>query len=289
MIEAMRLAFADRAVWMGDEDFVHVPKVGLLNDIYVDSRADMISLTSRMATPTAGDPLPFDTAALRSRTMLAAATQHDGGHTTHFSVVDKRGNIVSYTTTIEAGWGTGILVPGYGFLLNNELTDFNFTPTLNPGTGNPGANDVAPFKRPRSSMTPTILFKGKTPIAAYGSPGGATIINSVFQITLNLIDHRMAIQDAINAPRISVTSAAGGVTCEGVQPFMTPAFPQATLDGLKALGHSMPLVGGVPACTSTIGSVQSVVIDLQTGKQYGGADPRREGTVIGLPRPGHGH
>jgi gamma-glutamyltranspeptidase/glutathione hydrolase len=289
MIEAMRLAFADRAVWMGDEDFVHVPKVGLLNDIYVDSRADMISLTSRMATPTAGDPLPFDTAALRSRTMLAAAAQHDGGHTTHFSVVDKRGNIVSYTTTIEAGWGTGIMVPGYGFLLNNELTDFNFTPALNPATGNPGANDVAPFKRPRSSMTPTILFKGKTPIAAYGSPGGATIINSVFQITLNLIDHRMAIQDAINAPRISVTSAAGGVTCEGVQPFMTPAFPQAALDGLKALGHTMPLAGGVPTCTSTIGSVQSVVIDLQTGKQYGGADPRREGTVIGLPRPGHGH
>ena len=99
------------------------------------------------------------------------------------------------------------MVPGYGFLLNNELTDFNMVPTYNPAQSNPGANDVAAFKRPRSSISPSILLKNGEPIAAYGSPGGATIINSVLQITLNLIDHGMTIQQAIDAPRISTTSA----------------------------------------------------------------------------------
>lgn len=273
MIEAMRLAFADRAVWMGDEDFVPVPKVGLLADPYVAARSAMILEDSRMSTPSAGDPRPFDVAEARPLRLAAAAPpQEEGGHTTHFSVVDTWGNVVSYTTTIEAGWGTGIMVPGYGFLLNNELTDFNFTPQFNPATGNPGANDVAAFKRPRSSMSPSILFKGGRPIAAYGSPGGATIINSVLQITLNLIDHGMTIQEAIDAPRISVTSATGSVSREA-------GFAAAAIQGLSALGHP------VSATTTTIGSVQAVVIDLQTGKQYGGADARREGTVIGLPRP----
>jgi gamma-glutamyltranspeptidase/glutathione hydrolase len=196
--------------------------------------------------------------------------QPTGGHTTHFSVVDKWGNIVAYTTTIEQGWGSGIMVPGYGFLLNNELTDFNLVPTYNPAQNNPGANDVAAFKRPRSSMSPTILFKDREPIAAYGSPGGATIINSVLQITLNLIDHGMTIQGAIDAPRISTTSAGSSVSYEA-------GIPSASLQGLTSLGYSLN--------QSSIGSVQAVVIDLQTGKLYGGADSRREGTVIGLPRP----
>ena len=157
MIEAMRLTFADRAVWMGDEDFVHVPKKGLLDPAYVASRSAMINLNSRMSTPAAGNPLPFDVAGLDTKVQLAAIPfeEEKGVHTTHFSVVDKWGNVVSWTTTIEQTWGTGITVPVYGFLLNNELTDFNFTPTFDPATGNPGANDVAPNKRPRSSMSPS--------------------------------------------------------------------------------------------------------------------------------------
>lgn len=273
MIEAMRLAFADRAWWMGDEDFVYVPKVGLLADPYVALRSALIDLNSTMPTPSAGDPLPFDTAMRLRRLMLAGArTQREGGHTTHFSVVDKHGNVVSYTTTIEQGWGSGIMVPGYGFLLNNELTDFNMVPTFNPATGNPGANDVAAFKRPRSSMSPTIVLKDGRPFAAYGSPGGATIINSVLNITLNLVDHGMTIQQAIDAPRISVTSAGGSVSMES-------GFSPDVISALRTLGHTSINVVG------SIGSVQAVIIDLQTGKQYGGADSRREGTVIGLPRP----
>jgi len=292
MAESMRLAFADRAVWMGDEDFVPVPKIGLLNPDYVATRSAMINPTARMTTPVAGNPLPYDTAAQGDKKTQFAP--HHGeeenrpSHTTHFSVVDRWGNVVSYTTTIESTWGTGITVPGYGFLLNNELTDFNFDPTLNAATGNPGANDVAPNKRPRSSMAPAIVFKGREPVAAYGSPGGATIINSVLNVTLNLIDHGMSIQQAINAPRLSVTSAAGGISCEGVEAFQQPKFSVATQDALRALGHaSLGALGG-NACTAAIGSVQGVVIDLRTGKQYGGADPRREGTVIGLKRR-HGH
>ena len=294
MIEAMRLAFADRAVWMGDEDFVPVPKRGLLHPTYVDSRAALISLTARMPTPAAGDPRPFDAApaptrAERHEIRSLYPDEEKGVHTTHFSVVDKWGNVVSYTTTIENTWGTGITVPGYGFLLNNELTDFNFTPTFNPGTGNPGANDVAPFKRPRSSMSPTIMFRDKEPVAAYGSPGGATIINSVLNITLNLIDHGMTIQQAIDAPRLSVTSAAGTASCESGQPFLLPAIPIATQDALRALGHLGLGAAGSQGCVAAIGSVQAVVIDLKTGRQFGGADPRREGTVLSPDRRGDDH
>ncbi len=286
MTEAMRLAFADRAVWMGDEDFVSVPKVGLLNADYVASRSAMISTSSRMATPAAGNPLPYDTAVDgkkdRRFTPKHDDDDHRPSHTTHYSVVDKWGNVVSFTTTIEATWGTGITVPGYGFLLNNELTDFNFDPAFNATTGNPGANDVAPGKRPRSSMAPAIVFKGREPVLAYGSPGGATIINSVFNVTLNLIDHGMSIQQAINAPRLSVTSAAGTISCEGVEPFMQPKFNAATQDALRALGHLGLGAAGSNGCLATIGSVQGVVMDLRSGRQYGGADLRREGTVIGL-------
>jgi gamma-glutamyltranspeptidase / glutathione hydrolase len=274
MIEAMRVAFADRAVWMGDEDFVHVPKIGLLADAYVAMRGDLIHLDSRMANPSAGDPRPYDYPPHHCWMKFGApADQPEGGHTTHFAVIDKRGNIVSYTTTIEQGWGSGIMVPGYGFLLNNELTDFNFTPTYNadPNNFNPGANDVAAFKRPRSSMMPTMLFKHCKPIAAYGSPGGATIINSVFQATLNLIDHEMTIQQAIDAPRISVTSTSGFLSLEA-------GFSAAALQGLKDLGHN------VPTGTTSIGSVQGIYVDPKTGSLSGGADHRREGTVIVLPR-----
>ncbi|WP_437569975.1 gamma-glutamyltransferase [Sorangium sp. So ce542] len=256
MIEGMRLAFADRAVWMGDDDFVPVPAAGLLADPYVAARSAMISETTRMATPAAGDPLPFDGP---TPTSPLAPGDDEEGSTTHFSVVDAWGNVVSCTVTIEQLWGTGITVPGYGFLLNNELTDFNRQPAPAPGT-----NNVAPFKRPRSSIAPTLLFKRGEPFAALGSPGGATIINSVLQVTMNLLDHGMTLQQAVDAPRISITSSSGEVTVE-------PGFEQASLDGLAALGHRLT--------EGEIGAVNAVLIDLRNGKRYGAGDPRRGGAV----------
>jgi gamma-glutamyltranspeptidase/glutathione hydrolase len=206
--------------------------------------------------------------------MLAAAEplSHPGGYTTHFSVVDQWGNVVSYTTTIEAGWGSGIMVPGYGFMLNNELTDFNFGFNLHPRFGGPGANDVEGGKRPRSSMTPTILFKGDEPVAAFGSPGGATIISSVYNVLINLADHGMAIKEAVEAPRISVTTRGNLINREA-------GFDETEIAKLRALGH----VVGRPG---NIGNVNAVFIDLRTGRQYGAVDSTREGGLIGLPKGG---
>jgi gamma-glutamyltranspeptidase / glutathione hydrolase len=189
--------------------------------------------------------------------------------------------MVSYTNTIESSHGIGVIAgytrpdgsfKSHGFLLNNELTDFNLAPTTNVITGEAGYNDVQPNKRPRSSMNPSMIFTpdGK-PLVAYGSPGGSTIINSVLNVTLNLIDHKMALQDAIDAPRMSITSASTTMSVEA-------GFDPATLAELATRGYNVR----PPA---DIGSVQAVVVDPKTGKQYGAADARREGTVIGLPRP----
>ncbi|MFO7542239.1 MAG: gamma-glutamyltransferase [Thiobacillus sp.] len=278
MIEAMRLAFADRAVWIGDDDAAPVPRTGLLHPEYLATRAARIETCSRMDTPQAGDPLPWDAAA-RSRPD-SPRCRRESPHTTHFSVVDRWGNVVSYTSTIEFTWGSGITVPGHGFLLNNELTDFNFAPSADAAAGNPGANDVAPYKRPRSSMAPTLLFRDGKPVVAFGSPGGSTIINSVLNVTLNLIDHGMELQQAIDAPRLSVTHAAGPIQCEGGQAFMQPPFGLATQDALRTLGHVGLGAAGTEGCQKTIGSVQAVAIDPATGDRRGAADPRREGTVI---------
>src|SRR5574340_1314752 len=224
MTEAMRLAFADRAVWIGDDDAVSVPQRALLNPDYLAARSALIQPDRRMDTPQAGDLTPWDGSADRK----PSRTREESLHTTHFAIVDRWGNMVSYTTTIEYTWGSGITVPGYGFLLNNELTDFNFLPSADAVEGNPGANDVAPHKRPRSSMAPMLLLRNGKPVAAYGSPGGATIINSVLNVTLDLIDHGMTMQQAIDAPRLSVTNATGKVSCEGSQDFMQPRFSVAT-------------------------------------------------------------
>ena len=278
MIEAMRLAFADRAVWIGDDDAAPVPKQGLLHPGYLATRAALIDPDRRMDTPQAGDPLPWDQAV--TARPKPSHTRPESLHTTHFSIVDRWGNVVSYTSTIEYTWGSGITVPGYGFLLNNELTDFNFLPSADAAEGDPGANDVAPAKRPRSSMAPTLLFKDGKPVAAFGSPGGPTIINSVLNVTLNLIDYGMTLQQAINAPRLSVTQATGRVNCEGGAAFMRPSFSISTQDVLRDLGHVGLGELGTDGCQKTIGSVQAVTFDLATGSHDGAADPRREGTVI---------
>jgi gamma-glutamyltranspeptidase / glutathione hydrolase len=275
MIEAMRLAFADRAVWMGDEDFVAVPGTGLLSDDYVAKRSAMIDADKRMDSPLHGNPWEYQTSSVSNNMLFPKKPVHEkeGLQTTHFTVIDRWHNIVSFTSTIESAWGTGIMVPGYGFVLNNELTDFNAVSSYDNQTGDLGANDAAANKRPRSSMTPSILFKDGKPIAAYGSPGGSTIINTVLQITLNLIDHKMTIQDAIDAPRLSVQDASG------VLKSIESDFNDDVAYGLNELGHNFNLDSNV-----LIGSVQAIYIDPETGDQSGGADSRREGTVIKLPR-----
>ena len=161
------------------------------------------------------------------------------------------------------------MVPGYGFMLNNELTDFNGTPTLNPDPENfnPGANDVAAGKRPRSSMAPTLIFDKKKPLAAFGSPGGSSIINTVAQMAINLIDHQRTVQEAVDAPRLRQTVANGDTRWE-------LGFSDEVFEALEAKGHSFR------SSAEVLGSVQAIVLDKK--KQYGAADKRRIGGVVSV-------
>ena len=291
MIEAMRLSFVDRNFWEGDGDFVKVPTSGLLSSVYLTARGALIKVATALgaASILPGNPLPFDSAISPANAIASVAIDPiEGTHTTHFVVADKDNNIVSYTTTIESLFGSGIMVPGYGFLLNNQLTDFNWPPTANAATGDIGANDVAPYKRPRSSMAPTMLFKDGKPFAAMGSAGGSKIINAIVQITTNMLDHGMTVEQAIDAPRISAR-AGGTVFCE-TGPFTptgfvpTPAFATSVVTSLNAMRE--PALG-MPACNGNEANganlaAQALVIDLTTGLKYGAADKRREGTVLGL-------
>ena len=273
MIEAGRLAYADRAVWMGDDDFVDVPSSGLLSDDYIALRSALIDPNSRRAFVEADDPRPFDVATVEGEVKLALANLPDeeGLNTTHFTIVDSDGNIVTYTSTIESAWGTGLMVPEYGFLLNNELTDFNRVPAFNPDPDNfnPGANDVAPGKRPRSSMAPTMIFDKKKPLAAFGSPGGSTIIWSVANMAMNFIDHERVVQEAVDAPRIAQTSANGSTRRE-------LGFSDEVIQSLIDLGHTI-------RDPSVIGSVQAVVVNKDK-RQFGAADKRRIGGVVSVRR-----
>jgi gamma-glutamyltranspeptidase/glutathione hydrolase len=196
-IEASRLAFADRNRWVGDPAYVDVPLAGLLSKGFAAERRCLIGATAATSPVPPGDPHPpFETTCSGGGAPTAAADE--GTSTNHLVVVDRDGDVVSYTTTIEQIAGSAIAVPRYGFLLNNELTDFNPVPS-SPADPNLPAGG----KRPRSSMSPTIVLREGRPFLALGSPGGATIITTVLQILLDRIDFGLSLPDAIAAPRAS--------------------------------------------------------------------------------------
>jgi gamma-glutamyltranspeptidase/glutathione hydrolase len=189
MAEAMRRYFADRSKYLGDPDFVNVPISALLAPTYVDSRR--ATIRPDRATP-----------AEQIAAGLTAA--NEGCNTTHYSIVDQEGNAVAVTYTLNNGYGSGVTVPGAGFLLNDEMDDF----AAKPGEPNMfglvqgESNAIAPGKRPLSSMTPTIILKEGKPFLVLGAPGGPVIITSMLQVILNVIDFGMNAQDAIDFPRI---------------------------------------------------------------------------------------
>ncbi|MFG2142283.1 gamma-glutamyltransferase [Streptomyces sp. NPDC048650] len=225
-IEAARIAFADRGRWVGDPAFEDVPTRGLTSQRFADSRACLITddkaLTSPLAPGDPRHPKPCGTAG------KAAPTTYEGENTTHLTVADKWGNVVAYTLTIEQTGGSGIVVPGRGFLLNNELTDFSFAPA-DPAVHDP--NLPGPGKRPRSSISPTIVLRHGTPVVALGSPGGATIVTTVLQTLVNFLDRGMPLADAIAAPRASQRNAPATE--------LEPALWNSALRGqLAALGHA---------------------------------------------------
>jgi gamma-glutamyltranspeptidase / glutathione hydrolase len=237
-LEASRLSFADRNRWVGDPAFNDVPTKELLSQRFADSRACLISPVKAMGGPVAsGDPrnpTPCTTGG------APAATPYEGTDTTHLTVADRWGNVVAYTLTIEQEGGSGIVVPGRGFLLNNELTDFSFTP-VTPGVPDP--NLPGPGKRPRSSMSPTIVLDHGRPVLALGSPGGASIITTVLQVLTRRLDRGLPLVQAIAAPRASQRNAA---TTQAEAAFL--ATPEADL--LRALDHRFTSTAEIGAATA---------------------------------------
>jgi gamma-glutamyltranspeptidase / glutathione hydrolase len=200
-LEATRLAFADRNRWVGDPAYFDVPLTQLLSDGFAAQRRCLIGPTAATSPVAPGDP---GKSGCQTSSQAAASAGQEGTSTNHLTVVDRDGNIVAYTSTIEQIAGSAIAVPGYGFLLNNELTDFDPAP---PADNSPDPNLPAGGKRPRSSMAPTIVMRNRSPYFTVGSPGGATIITTVLQIMLNRIDFGMSLPQAIAAPRASQRNA----------------------------------------------------------------------------------
>ncbi|MEV6503156.1 gamma-glutamyltransferase [Streptomyces prunicolor] len=237
-IEASRIAFADRGRWVGDPAFEDVPTKELLSQKFADSRACLIKDDAVLTSPLAPADPRNPTACTAAGT--AAPTTYEGENTTHLTVADKWGNVVSYTLTIEQTGGSAMTVPGRGFLLNNELTDFSFTPA-NPAVHDP--NLPGPGKRPRSSISPTIVLdKHNKPVVALGSPGGATIITTVLQTLTEFLDRGLPLVDAIAAPRASQRNAANTE--------LEPALYNSDLKTqLQAIGHSFTLNPEIGAAT----------------------------------------
>ncbi len=248
MAEAMKLAYADRSRYLGDPDFVKVPVSGLISKAYAaKSRARIDPGQARPSALIApGEPLCCESE-----------------QTTHYSVMDAAGNVVSNTYTLNFGYGSGIVVGGTGILLNNEMDDFSAKPGAANAYGLVGgeANAVASGKRPLSSMTPTIVFKNDRPILATGTPGGSRIITTVLQVIMNVVDHDMDIAKATVTPRIHHQWLPDELQVErGLSP--------ETLGKLAKMGHDIEIRGAM-------GSTQSAVRQRQGF--FGASDPRTPG------------
>ncbi len=209
-LEASRLAYADRNAYVGDPDYVHVPLAGLLDPAFAATRRCLIGNTALTSPVAAGSPFaPFPGCAGPAASTQASSASLEAHHTNNIVTEDKRGDIVAYTNTINFFGGSGQVVPGYGFLLNDELTDFDFAPS-SPGAYDP--NLPAPGKEPRSSMGPVIALRDGQPQFAIGAAGGSTIITTVVQILINHVDFGMSLPAALAAPRVSQTNSASNTS-----------------------------------------------------------------------------
>lgn len=255
ILEATKLAYADRDLYVADSDFILVPIKGMLAPAYLKERSALIDPKKTVGTATAGDPWP-----LNAETRAADVSPEQPG-TSHFSVVDAQGNVVAVTTTIEFLFGSHLMANG--FLLNNQLTDFSYEPIRD---GRVVANSVQPGKRPRSSMAPTIVFdKAGDPLFAIGSPGGTRIPGYVLLTLVGVLDWNMSVQDAIALPRILTRNGPVDLEegAEDVYDGLVPA--------LEAKGHE---VRTGRRMTSGLHGIKITKDGLE-----GGADPRREGVA----------
>lgn len=254
-LEASRLAFADRNAYLADPEYVDAPLAGILSKAYAAERRQGIQPVA-MRTAAAGDPYRYQRdLSVPLRPAPEARLQRENAHTTHLTVSDKDGNVVSYTFTIESWGGSGIVVPGYGFLLNNELTDFDFR--------GPHPNVPEAGKRPRSSMAPTIALKDGKPAFTIGSPGGSTIITTVLQTIVNYIDFGMPMHEAVDAPRISQRNGAAAS--------VEPGFPgSAQARALERLGHRWETTPAeIGAANALVFNPDGTVTAVSEGRRHG--------------------
>ena len=251
--ETMRRAYADRATYLGDADFVSVPVAGLTSPRYAARLREAILQSSPDAPVRAGEPQAFES-----------------GATTHFSVVDAEGNAVANTYTLNGWFGCGVTVEGAGFLLNNEMDDF----AAKPGQPNMfglvqgEANAIAPHKRPLSSMTPTIVTRDGKVRLVLGSPGGGTIINIVLQVLLNVLVYKMDILQAVTSPRFHDQWMPDHLTLERV------GFSSGTLEKLQQAGYPLSF-------RDSLGDCEAIEIDPESGWRFGASDPRADGKAVG--------
>ena len=254
---ASRLAYADRAYYLADSDFVKVPVGGLLDPDYIGSRTQLIDrFKAQEDKAVAGDP-PQQSAA-----HWAPDLQEDLPGTTHLSVIDREGLAISLTASIETAFGSGRMAGG--FLLNNQLTDFSFRPWSTDGLLI--ANSPAPQKRPRSSMSPTIVYSDEKPIVIIGSPGGSRIPEYVSQSLIAMLVYNLDPVSAAELPHVSHRNS-GSVTVE-------PDIPTHVVEGLEALGYKVN--------TKQMTSGLNIIQITPSGKLIGGSDPRREGLATGI-------
>jgi gamma-glutamyltranspeptidase/glutathione hydrolase len=262
LVGAMKYAYADRTFHLGDADFYPVPKDQLISKEYAKTIFDRIEKEKNQAVPSSE---------IKS---LNAEQVYESTETTHYSVYDSYGNAVSTTTTINSSFGSGIVVEGAGFLLNNEMDDFSGKPGVMNQFGLLGteANSILPEKRMLSSMTPTIILKDDKPYIVIGSPGGSQIITTVLQVALNCIDFGMNIREAIEAPRIHHQWMPDSVFYE-----MNSLKPEAKQE-LTKMGYHFWDEGYE---TRFIGIAEGIMIDQKNKIIYGASDPRGGGLAAG--------
>ena len=251
LAETMRIGFYNRAKYLGDTDFVHVDLQKLISKEFIRPFRDKINLQHATASKELGADI---------------ITREGGSETTHFSVIDGQGNAVSNTYTLEQGYGSRVIAPGTGFLLNNEMHDFNMNPGVTDTKGLIGTtpNLIQPGKRMLSAMTPTIILKDGKPYLVTGSPGGRTIINTVLQVVVNVIDFKMDVQAAVDEPRIHHQWMPDQIEIE--RPL------EGNAPSLQALGDRV-------RTQATFGDAQSILV--KDGKIYPGVDHRTRGGAAG--------
>jgi gamma-glutamyltranspeptidase/glutathione hydrolase len=251
MIEAMRRAYCDRARYLGDADFTKIP-AHLTSKEYARTLAQGIDPHKATRSEDLAKDLPL---------------AREGDSTTHFSVIDKNGMAVANTYTLERSYGSRVVVRGAGFLLNDEMMDFNWRPGFTDRQGTIGTepNQIAPGKRMLSSQTPTIVARDGKVVLITGSPGSRTIINTVLCVLVNVLDYEMNLRAAVDAPRLHHAWFPDSVRFEGMREYA------ATVEALRQMGHTVQ--------GTRQGDAHSIWVDAKTGHYWGAEDRRISGKV----------